>query len=141
MQAGRDAFSTCSWGNSFIMKFSSGSRTHRALIFLAIALSAYAFGNQGRGQVDSSKPASALSPALLSAMPAVPSSAEQFTAEQPGVVSFSLIDADSDQPVAAFDPIPEGASINLSQTPSRNLSIRANTEPATVGSVKFNLDS
>ncbi len=43
--------------------------------------------------------------------------------------------------MAGFDPIPDGAVINVTQLPSRNLSIRANTSPDVVGSVAFNLDS
>jgi hypothetical protein len=43
-------------------------------------------------------------------------------------------------PVTGFDPITEGATINLAQTGSA-LSIRANTIPALVGSVAFALDA
>ncbi len=56
------------------------------------------------------------------------------------VVSFTLIDADSDQPVPAFDPIPDGATINLFDLGLQNISIRANTSPTQVGSVVFNLN-
>ena len=51
--------------------------------------------------------------------------------------SFTLINADSDSPVRGFDPIKEGATIDLSRLPTKNLSIRANTSPAKVGSVRF----
>jgi hypothetical protein len=43
-------------------------------------------------------------------------------------------------PVAGFDPIREGAAINLAQVGTA-LSIRANTVPALVGSVAFALDA
>ena len=56
------------------------------------------------------------------------------------VASFTLIDADTDQPIAGFDPIASGATINLATLPSRQLNIRANTSPATVGSVRFGFD-
>lgn len=56
------------------------------------------------------------------------------------VTSFTLIDADADQPIAGFDPLPEGAVLNLATLPTRNLNIRANTSPQTVGSVRFRLD-
>ncbi len=56
------------------------------------------------------------------------------------VVSFTLINADNDQPIAGFDPIPEGATLNLATLPTPRLNVRANTSPATVGSVKFGLD-
>lgn len=53
-----------------------------------------------------------------------------------GVGSFTLINADTDQPIAGFDPIPPGATITLSSLPTANLNLRANTlgEPA---SLKF----
>ncbi|MCB2378412.1 PQQ-dependent sugar dehydrogenase [Hymenobacter sp. BT635] len=56
------------------------------------------------------------------------------------VTSFTLLDADTDQPIAGYDPLPAGAVLNLATLPSRNLSIRANTNPATVGSVRFAYD-
>jgi len=45
-----------------------------------------------------------------------------------------LINADSDQPIG---PLNNGATISLSAQPTRNLNVRANTSPATVGSVVF----
>jgi PKD repeat protein len=62
-------------------------------------------------------------------------------AQQDSVVSFTLINADTDLPVAGFDPLNDGATLNLATLPTRNLNIRANTNPATVGSVKFGYDS
>ncbi len=56
------------------------------------------------------------------------------------VTGFALIDADTDQPVAGFDPILSGAVLNLGTLPSRNLNLRADTAPSTVGSVRFDLD-
>ena len=53
--------------------------------------------------------------------------------------SFSLINADTDQPIAGFAPLAEGAVINLAALPTRNLTIRAFTNPATVGSVRITL--
>jgi hypothetical protein len=61
----------------------------------------------------------------------------------PGVVSFTLIDCDTDQPIANFDPIPEGTTITLSALPTQNLNIRANTvtpNAEVIGSVAFDLD-
>ncbi|MEM8901692.1 MAG: S8/S53 family peptidase, partial [Bacteroidota bacterium] len=57
----------------------------------------------------------------------------------PVVTSFTLIDADTDMPIDGFDPIPAGSTIDLSTLSTANLSVRANTEPATVGSVSFSL--
>lgn len=56
------------------------------------------------------------------------------------VASFSLINADTDQPIAGFDPIASGATINLATLPTANLNIRANTAPSSVGSVRFAYD-
>jgi len=56
------------------------------------------------------------------------------------VVDFTLIDADTDLPIGGFDPLFDGATLNLTALPTRNLNVRANTFPATVGSVRFGLD-
>jgi hypothetical protein len=50
------------------------------------------------------------------------------------VSSFTLIDAEADKDIRA---VVNGEEINLAQLPSRRLSIRVNTSPATVGSVKM----
>jgi len=65
------------------------------------------------------------------------------TTAPPGqsVASLTLIDADNDVPIAGYDPIPDAATINLATLPTRNLNIRANTNPAAVGSVRFGLDA
>lgn len=54
------------------------------------------------------------------------------------VVSFTLIDADTDQPIPLYDPIPEGAILDLANLAPR-LAIRANTNPSPVGSVVLEL--
>ncbi|MGV3556945.1 PKD domain-containing protein [Larkinella arboricola] len=51
----------------------------------------------------------------------------------PSVVGFTLMNADTDQPIRI---ITSGEELNLATLP-RNLNIRANTNPATVGSVKM----
>jgi pectate lyase len=56
------------------------------------------------------------------------------------VISFTLINAITDQPILSFDPLNSGVTLNLATLPTRNLNIRANTSPATVGSVRFGLD-
>ncbi|MDQ4139120.1 MAG: T9SS type A sorting domain-containing protein [Bacteroidota bacterium] len=53
------------------------------------------------------------------------------------VVSFTLINADTDN---AIQTIEDGSTITLSNLPTQNLNIRANTSPSVVGSVKFVLD-
>ncbi len=64
----------------------------------------------------------------------------QDPAEADQVEFLTLINADSDQPVDGFNPIADGATINLQSLPTTNLNIRANTNPATVGSVRFGYD-
>jgi glucose/arabinose dehydrogenase len=53
------------------------------------------------------------------------------------VASFTLINAQTNLPIAGYDPIPGGANINLATLPTRDLNIRANTTPSAVGSVRF----
>ncbi len=53
------------------------------------------------------------------------------------VTSFTLVNADSD---ADIGPLNDGDTLNLATLPTRNLNVRANTSPATVGSVRFGLD-
>jgi N-acetylneuraminic acid mutarotase len=57
------------------------------------------------------------------------------------VVSFTLINANTDQPIAGFNPLANGSTLNLATLPTTKLNIRANTSPATTGSVKFGLDA
>ena len=56
------------------------------------------------------------------------------------VLSFTLINADNNAAIALYDPLPDGVTINLATLPTRNLNLRANTSPATVGSVRFGYD-
>lgn len=51
------------------------------------------------------------------------------------VVSFTLINADSNTEI---QKIINGSTLNLAQLPTRNLNIRADTNPGIVGSVVFN---
>jgi Right handed beta helix region len=53
------------------------------------------------------------------------------------VTSLTLINADTGTAIA--DPF-QGGTLDLDALPTRNLSIRANTSPSTVGSVKFGLN-
>ena len=55
------------------------------------------------------------------------------------VNSLTLVDTDTGQPIPQFNPIVSGSTINLATLPSHNLTIQANTSPATVGSVVFDL--
>ncbi|MEM8532142.1 MAG: hypothetical protein AAGF95_14955 [Chloroflexota bacterium] len=58
-------------------------------------------------------------------------------AQELAVISFTLINADTDEPIEEFDPLIDGAMIDLATLPTRNINIRANTQPETVGSVSF----
>jgi hypothetical protein len=58
---------------------------------------------------------------------------------QQAVTSFTLIDANLNAPIPAYDPLPDGATLDLMLLPA-SLNIRANTNPATVGSVRFAYD-
>ena len=62
------------------------------------------------------------------------------TAYPLAVESLTLIDASVNAPAPGFDPLEDGAKVNLAALRSRSLNIRANTSPATVGSVRFALD-
>ena len=53
--------------------------------------------------------------------------------------SLTLVDADTFQPISQYNPIVNGATINRATLPTQNLTIQANTSPATVGSVAFDL--
>jgi hypothetical protein len=55
----------------------------------------------------------------------------------PSVQSFTLMNADTQQPVTGFNPVATGATVNLALLPTRNLNIRVNTNPVVVGSVRF----
>jgi hypothetical protein len=59
------------------------------------------------------------------------------TGTGPAVTSFTLVNADTDQDLG---PLSNGATVNLASLPTRNLNVRANTSPVTVGSVRFGLD-
>ena len=50
-------------------------------------------------------------------------------------ISLSLINADTDKPISGYDPLPNGAKLDLATRPTRRRNIRANTDPASVGSV------
>jgi CubicO group peptidase (beta-lactamase class C family) len=53
------------------------------------------------------------------------------------VVSLTLMDADSDQPLLTMTA---GMTITMADLPTRNLNVRAETSPSLVGSVRFALD-
>jgi hypothetical protein len=50
------------------------------------------------------------------------------------------MDADTDRPIRGFDPLVDGAVVDLARLGARNISVRADTVPARLGSVRFELD-
>lgn len=63
------------------------------------------------------------------------------TVVAPVVTKLVLVNTDTDQPIPGYDPLPANSSINLADPAiGRNISIRAFTEPATAGSVRFTVD-
>lgn len=56
---------------------------------------------------------------------------------QPAVVSFSLLDADTGQTLESFGSLSGEERVELADTAARNISLRANTDPETLGSVRF----
>ncbi len=71
---------------------------------------------------------------------AVVVAAAAWSSAQQSVTSFTLMNADTDLPIAGHDPFVSGASIDLATLPTRNLNIRANTSPYPVGSLRFDYD-
>jgi len=61
------------------------------------------------------------------------------TGKPPKLIAFALIDADKDRPIATFDPLTDGAKIDLAKLPTRKLSIIARAS-GDVESVAFTLD-
>jgi hypothetical protein len=59
-----------------------------------------------------------------------------FTSVAGQLASFTLVNADTDQDI---QQLTAGITLNLATLPTRNLNIRANTSPTTVGSVVFDL--
>ena len=59
---------------------------------------------------------------------------------QQSVTSLTLINADTDLPIASHDPFLSGTTLDLKTLPTRNLNIRANSNPDPVGSVRFGYD-
>ncbi|MFW5748121.1 MAG: immunoglobulin-like domain-containing protein [Chloroflexota bacterium] len=62
-------------------------------------------------------------------------------ADLPQVTSFTLFNAETDQPVPGFDPIPQDAVIDLSAIGTGQLNIRANLGTVPAESVRFGLNA
>lgn len=55
------------------------------------------------------------------------------------ITSFTLIDVTTGEPISGYDPIPDGADIDISKLPSDSITIKANTFPESLGSVRLRL--
>lgn len=93
-----------------------------------------------RGEVDGLLGELARKVAAAKTTPAPPPPPPPPAPERPRVVKFVLVNRDITQPIAKYDPLANGVKINLHALPSRNLNIRAVTEPESVGSVVFEFD-
>jgi len=56
------------------------------------------------------------------------------------VTSFALVNADTNQPVAGYETLCDGAIVDLDALPACHLNIRANTNSSEIGSVRFAFD-
>lgn len=67
------------------------------------------------------------------------SACQHFGSADPvgAVESFSLIDAATAKPITPFDPLVDGATLNLAALPTKDLDVAANTARRGVGSVRF----
>ncbi len=63
---------------------------------------------------------------------------DKASGSAPSSLTLSLINADTNQPIAGFDPIPDGAILDFKALKTQNLNIRANAAGAE--SVRFDLD-
>ncbi len=66
--------------------------------------------------------------------------ANGLTAQQT-ISKLRLINADSNLPISGFDPLVDGAVLDLNSLPTRNLNIEAISDPDPVGSVRFSYDA
>lgn len=78
-------------------------------------------------------------PSIVSVPSTIVSSTSNASAA-PAVTSFTLIDADTDQPVQGYENLTDGAIIDPTIIAISRLNIRANTNSAPVGSVSLVLD-
>ncbi len=60
---------------------------------------------------------------------------------QQTISKLRIINADTNQPLAGYDPFVSGAVLDLQTLPTRNLNIEAITNPDPVGSVRFSYDA
>ena len=56
---------------------------------------------------------------------------------QPAVISFSLLNADTGEPLEGSSSLSGQETVALTSLPTQNVTLRANTNPETVGSVRF----
>lgn len=82
----------------------------------------------------------ALSGAPVTAEGTLAAASVNFTVIGPRIVNYTLIDADLNDPIADFDPIPQDTTITFAVLPAQNFNIRANTfdyDPPLIDVVHF----
>ena len=83
---------------------------------------------------ETAKPAPEPAPAAKPAPPKPPPADAK-------IVSFTLVNADTEKPVPGFDPMPPEAALDLGKLGLKKIDIRINTSPASVGPVETVVDS
>ncbi|MBV9009261.1 MAG: fibronectin type III domain-containing protein [Verrucomicrobia bacterium] len=78
---------------------------------------------------------------LLACLCSLPPATRADSSPSQAVTSFTLIDTRSGQPVPGYETISNGALIDPTIVDVTHLSVRANTNPSQVGSVRFVLDA
>jgi hypothetical protein len=86
----------------------------------------------------SNTPTATSAPSVTATAPVATATATAPVGGTPAIASLTLINADTNRAIGA---LANGATLDLDKLPTRNLSIRANTNPARVGSVRFDLDN
>lgn len=90
------------------------------------------------GQVRLTRPSGGTALDLGAGQSALAAPGKPLAAREIRVVrSFTLVDGATDQPIAGYDPLPEGAVLTLAELPTRRINFRANLAGPTPGSVRF----
>lgn len=75
-----------------------------------------------------------------STIPPVQVTPTPLSSAGPSITKLTLINADTDLPIAGFESLGSSTTLNFGSLPTHRLNMRAFTNPGTVGSVKFVLN-